>query len=208
MSNKTTKTCPRCKSRPIGSTSSGKDLDYCKQCQSERTTEKHQAFKAECVKHKGGKCTKCGYSHYQGALCLPVREDLRKSKTYIKMGSLAGRLPLTDKVKSELAQRELLCMNCYRASLSNKDNSVKASLCSAKGNTCSICNKVYRPIAMDFHHVDGTGAPSKTLTIGSRTAKRDLPALTQEVSKCVLVCANCHCEHHEEERAAKKEKTN
>lgn len=191
-----TKLCPRCKERLCGTTSSGKQLDYCEPCQSDRTVEKQQAFKSACVNHKGGACSSCGYSRYQGALCLPVCQHLRKHKTYIKMGSLAGTLPLSQRVRDELAQRELLCMNCYRATQCKTDNPTKIKLVNMKGGACSSCGYSSRACALDFHHVDGRGAPTKSLTIGSRTKKSDLISLTAEVEKCILLCSNCHLEHH------------
>ena len=56
-------------------------------------------------------------------------------------------------------------------------------------NPCHDCGKWYHPACMDFHHVE----PGKY-----RVSSVNIPAprLTEEIEKCVLVCANCHCLRH------------
>jgi hypothetical protein len=46
---------------------------------------------------------------------------------------------------------------------------------------------------LQFHHLDPT---KKDFTIGGKSWSYE--RLKQEVDKCILVCANCHIEIHEE----------
>ncbi|UYA58138.1 putative HNH endonuclease [Klebsiella phage DP] len=63
---------------------------------------------------------------------------------------------------------------------------------------CSSCGYDKCFAALDFHHVD---AESKDFNIAKMLlgtpAKEKLAA---ELKKCMILCANCHREHHAEER--------
>jgi len=55
-----------------------------------------------------------------------------------------------------------------------------------KDKPCERCKKFFLPHSMDFHHVS-----DKTWTISKLYGKSKVRIL-EEVSKCVLICANCH----------------
>jgi len=60
------------------------------------------------------------------------------------------------------------------------------------GGSCADCGGVFPPSVYDFHHLDKNekeGNPSKFLQKGLEHAKKEL-------SKCVLLCANCHRIRH------------
>lgn len=63
------------------------------------------------------------------------------------------------------------------------------------GGRCSICNQSFPLAAYDFHHVDMT---TKEGSPGAVLASRSLATIADELSKCVLVCANCHRVLHAE----------
>jgi len=94
-------------------------------------------------------------------------------------------------------------MNCYRATQCKRDNATKLKLVALKGGACSSCGYSERACSLDFHHVDGKGAITKSLNIGSRTSQKDYVSLVEEVNKCEILCANCHCEHHSKESKIK-----
>lgn len=62
------------------------------------------------------------------------------------------------------------------------------------GGKCQECgyNKCFQ--ALDFHHIDPT---TKEFTVAAIT-NRSWSNLKAEISKCRLLCANCHREHHAE----------
>ncbi len=63
-----------------------------------------------------------------------------------------------------------------------------------KGGQCIGCGYNKCLEALEFHHLDPS---AKEFEISDR---RSWEALTIELDKCVLVCANCHREFHSEAR--------
>lgn len=57
---------------------------------------------------------------------------------------------------------------------------------SLKNNPCVDCGLMYHPEAMDFDHIG-----EKRFAL-SRGKNRSRETILREVSKCELVCANCH----------------
>jgi hypothetical protein len=59
------------------------------------------------------------------------------------------------------------------------------------GNKCSKCGYNKCTAALEFHHQDPLMKESKIIgTTASLSRQRE------EVSKCILLCANCHREEH------------
>lgn len=83
---------------------------YCKKCVTDQSYERSIKFKQECLQYKGGKCEKCGYNKYTGALEFhhknPSEKDfnISNSKTWT----------LTEDIKNELDKCMTLCSNCHR----------------------------------------------------------------------------------------------
>ena len=62
---------------------------------------------------------------------------------------------------------------------------------------CQECGDT-RPYVLDFHHEDGADKEfniSRMITDGLALSK-----IEQEIKKCVVLCSNCHREHHHFER--------
>lgn len=74
---------------------------------------------------------------------------------------------------------------------------VKQKLIDYKGGKCERCgyNKEYTN-AYDFHHINPN---EKEFGISYKGRNRAIAVLKREVDKCLLLCANCHREVHEEE---------
>lgn len=63
-----------------------------------------------------------------------------------------------------------------------------------KGGRCSICGYNKCSAALHFHHTDPL---SKKYQISSLCCRNTIsPLLLEELDKCILVCANCHTEIH------------
>lgn len=59
-----------------------------------------------------------------------------------------------------------------------------------KDKPCADCGHRFPSVVMDFDHVDPT---SKLFSIANRMARTvSLEVLLAEISKCEVVCANCH----------------
>ena len=62
---------------------------------------------------------------------------------------------------------------------------------SVKARGCQLCGYAKCMTAIEFHHV-GTDKTFELSNAGSRSVSQ----LEREISKCVVVCANCHREIH------------
>ena len=69
----------------------------------------------------------------------------------------------------------------------------KLELIKSRGGKCTICDYHKNLAALTFHHVDET----KMFKLDMRSlSNRTLDSVLAEVSKCTLVCQNCHAELH------------
>lgn len=68
----------------------------------------------------------------------------------------------------------------------------KFELVKYKGGKCEICGYSKSMTALQFHH---TNPNEKDFTLSRKTYS--MKKLLKEVDKCMLVCANCHAEIHE-----------
>lgn len=65
------------------------------------------------------------------------------------------------------------------------------------GDKCVICEEQYGDHIYDIHHIDPS---KKEFMFGDvRKNNKALSSLAPELAKCILVCANCHREIHNEE---------
>lgn len=82
--------------------------------------------------------------------------------------------------------------------LKQKERAIKRKLelIKAKGGECEICGYKKNIAALEFHHLDPN---TKSFQLDSRNLSNTSPSkLLEEVDKCILVCANCHRELHNE----------
>ncbi len=83
---------------------------YCKKCTTIQTIERMHKMKKLMVDYKGGKCVKCGYNTYMGALEFhhlnPEEKDFNPSRL--------KKYTFDDKIKNELDKCILVCANCHR----------------------------------------------------------------------------------------------
>ena len=65
-----------------------------------------------------------------------------------------------------------------------------------KANGCSLCPEK-DPCCIDFHHTDPT---IKEGNLSVKVAHWGIEKLKLEISKCILLCSNCHRKLHAKER--------
>lgn len=62
-----------------------------------------------------------------------------------------------------------------------------------QGKSCSRCDETH-PACLQFHHIDPTvkeGELAKAATNGWAIER-----IKEEISKCIILCANCHFKEH------------
>jgi hypothetical protein len=79
----------------------------CKRCMVERNTKQRIENKKLAIDYKGGKCVKCGYNKYYGALDFHHIDPNTKDKKLTAITSF-------DEIKDELDKCILVCSNCHR----------------------------------------------------------------------------------------------
>ena len=114
-----TRLCPKCNQTKNPSEfynrpdRNGKQQSYCKTCNKNNVIERQRKFKKLCIDHKGGKCEKCGYSKYFGALDFHHKDPDKKIKALSAFNKLSwekNKVVITE----ELDKCLLLCANCHR----------------------------------------------------------------------------------------------
>lgn len=83
------------------------------------------------------------------------------------------------------------CSRCWLERMEAMRGQLKQELVELLGGKCSRCGYDRSHWAMHFHHVDPATKTERLAYLISKKAR--LKAL-EEVTKCVLLCANCHAE--------------
>jgi len=82
----------------------------CKDCLNARSLNRKRELKFRAVEYKGGKCEKCGYNSYLGALEFHHTDPSEKDFHL----STKTRVVFDDAIRQELDKCSLLCANCHR----------------------------------------------------------------------------------------------
>ncbi|MCO5169593.1 MAG: hypothetical protein M9894_24905 [Planctomycetes bacterium] len=89
------------------------------------------------------------------------------------------------------------CKACYRAIDYDRQRRIKAALVASAGGKCTRCGYSRCLAALEFHHRDPREKDPQLFRNKHRRAQID-EAIRLELSKCDLVCSNCHRELHDE----------
>lgn len=147
--------------------------------------------KIQAIK-EGAPCLDCGLSFPYFVMDFDHRDPETKRadvSALIKCG-YAWSIVL-----DEISKCDLLCACCHRMRTYKGNNSYRtrrfqhhrAVLDELKKSTpCLDCGGLFEPAAMDFDHIG-----DKTANIAALVGVSNV-ALLDELSKCHLVCANCH----------------
>ena len=83
---------------------------YCKSCTTIQTLERMRTLKSKMIEYKGGKCVRCGYDKYQGALEFHhINPDMKDFNP-----SHLRKYSFDERIKEELDKCILVCSNCHR----------------------------------------------------------------------------------------------
>ena len=87
------------------------------------------------------------------------------------------------------------CGKCSYEAVKRRRKKRKLDAVDYKGGQCEKCGYDKCIEALEFHHLDPT---EKDFEVAS--SSKPWAAVTKELDKCIMVCANCHRELHYEER--------
>ncbi len=94
------------------------------------------------------------------------------------------------------SNKKYICVKCRSEAVQRKRYKLKHDLIEYKGGKCEICGYNKCESALEFHHLN---PEEKEFAISSKGYTRSFELCKKEVDKCILVCANCHREIHENE---------
>jgi transposase len=83
------------------------------------------------------------------------------------------------------------CKQCRMERVSRRRRKMKVMLVAEAGGHCVLCGYDRCVSALHFHHVDPS---TKRFHLSMQGVTRSLATVRAEMSKCVLLCANCHAE--------------
>lgn len=112
--------------------------------------------------------------------------------------SCKQRKPLNNdnfsKKLTEKSQYGWLCKPCASKRTILRQQVIKQKCLNYKGNKCEVCGYNKSTRALHFHH---NNPQTKDFTLGQYRG-RSWKATKAELDKCMLVCANCHAELHDQ----------
>jgi len=81
----------------------------------------------------------------------------------------------------------------YRLRINKRNRKRKQMVVDHFGDKCHDCEKSYPPFVYEFHHLD----PLQKDINPSGAITRSMKRMWEELSKCIMLCSNCHkIRHH------------
>lgn len=112
-------------------------------------------------------------------VCTDCKEEINESNGYKKAGT-----------KGRFMSR---CKKCFSSYSMNFWKQRKLDMINLLGGKCADCKQSYHPSVYDFHHLD----PTKKDMAWNKMRLANEKRMLEEISKCVLLCSNCHrLRHH------------
>lgn len=98
------------------------------------------------------------------------------------------------KGKTRAPRKAWMCRACHTERVTRRRKARKQSAVEQLGGKCGRCGYDRCLSALQFHHTDPS---TKSVGVACLLTKRGSGAVSDELAKCVLLCANCHFELHE-----------
>jgi len=83
------------------------------------------------------------------------------------------------------------CKRCRSEAVARRRRTIKRQLVEEAGGACVLCGYSRWPGALQFHHME---AKEKEFHLAQGGYSRSIARSRAEMTKCVLLCANCHSE--------------
>lgn len=84
------------------------------------------------------------------------------------------------------------CKSCFNSYCIERWKQIKIDTVILFGNKCLDCQQTYHPNVFEFHHLDPNEKDYNWSKLRLFSPKRR----AMELSKCVMLCANCHRQRH------------
>lgn len=84
------------------------------------------------------------------------------------------------------------CKTCFNSYCIERWRGLKTKYVQFMGGVCNDCKHEYPDCVMEFHHLD----PNSKDFDWSKMRLRSSAVIEEELSKCVMLCANCHRIRH------------
>ena len=104
------------------------------------------------------------------SMCTPCRREY--AKTHYKNNERSRTIAVSTAIRNNAIKRDRL--KEYKQTLS-----------------CTACNE-NESVCLDFHHLD----PTKKDFVISNSTNKSWKLIMEEISKCVVLCSNCHRKVH------------
>lgn len=127
--------------------------------------------------------------HSSRKICPDCRNNLPTSKV---CSSCSIKKPSCEfYIKGREGRLQSKCKSCFNSYVARRWHHRKLEAIHLMGDKCQDCGFDNHPAALQFHHVDG----SKEMD-WSKMRQVSHDKMIEELGKCVLLCANCHCIRH------------
>jgi len=83
------------------------------------------------------------------------------------------------------------CVKCRMNAVSRRRKKIKEKAVEYKGGKCEVCGYNKCVTALTFHHKN-----NKIFGISASGYTRSWDKVKKELTKCILLCSNCHAELH------------
>lgn len=104
---------------------------------------------------------------------------------------LHGLTEHKERVRNNRPSNSYQCRVCASEAVRRHRKTKRQKLVQEAGGKCALCGYDKYIGALAFHHTDPT---LKEFGISGRGQTYSLERLRQEISKCILLCHNCHSE--------------
>lgn len=102
----------------------------------------------------------------------------------------------TEKPESDFYKKgsrlQHFCKKCFNKYCMERWFNIKTDAVASFGNKCNDCGNTYHQNVFEFHHIK----PEEKDFDWSKTRLLSKDKRDEELSKCVMLCANCHRMRH------------
>ena len=92
--------------------------------------------------------------------------------------------------------KQSYCKKCNHKNTLDRQRKFKAKVVEYMGGKCKKCGYNKCNAALQFHHLDPTQKDFQISKLRHTSWDKNEKRIKAELDKCVMLCANCHCEVH------------